>query len=229
MSNPRHTIVMDIETIPIDVEKIDQLLPAPPGENPDEWQQKQYDLSSLNPTWGRICCIGTLDVQRNRRIAFFGDDEARIIRGFWNLMARNPEPPLITWNGKAFDVPWLFVRSVIHGIKPTVYLPNYLQRYKNDPHYDGRLVWADYDVRKPGAKLSQVLAALGLEGKLESGSSVAKMWSNGEYYRVAEYCLDDAYKTWLVYNRMTFQSVDPIFTGDTTFNCTEPHTDWVSE
>jgi len=108
---------------------------------------------------------------------------------------------IIGHNVEAFDLPFLFKRAVILGIKPPINLqPN---RY-SDSVYDTMIEWAGF-----GNRISQdnLCKALGTFNSKDSGMDGSQVWEyvkSGRIAEVAEYCANDVLSVRANYKRMTF-------------------------
>ena len=77
----------------------------------------------------------------NEEIAVFYGSEPEILREFWKKADEKAGQrrgaivyPIVTFNGRSFDGPFLMLRSIIHGIQPTRNLVGY--RYSLREHCD---------------------------------------------------------------------------------------------
>lgn len=212
-------VVIDIETIPCDKDLCKHLPPiAPPRTLKDEsrikkWrseklsqlQEEQYQKTSLDPNFGRIFCIGMLFFsQRNdnhQSISIFGQQESLLLSEFWKTIERYKNPYIITHNGLTFDLPFIWKRSVIQKVTPTLQFN--LSRYNTNYIYDTMAVWGNWDMR--GAiKLDELAKILGVARKSGTGADVYDLWRAGRHKDIAEYCFQDIYVTYCCYCRMTF-------------------------
>ena len=50
-------------------------------------------------------------------MAWYGENEAELLRQFWERMGQF-RPSLLITNGLGFDLPFLKKRSIIHQVKP---------------------------------------------------------------------------------------------------------------
>jgi len=211
-------ITLDIETVKPTVEEwaalqVNQAIGSSAGEGSsgieyNQWQ-KDYDRSALDGTFGHIVCIGMLvfsdDMMPSGAMAWYGSNERGILEQFWSRVSEQKPKLIITHNGLGFDLPFIRKRSVIHRVKPTMEVN--LARFRTEPVYDTMTLWANWDSRN-FVKLDVLARALGVETKSGSWDEVAQMWANGEWERLAEYCLQDAYVAYACDCRMTYQ--DPI-------------------
>jgi predicted PolB exonuclease-like 3'-5' exonuclease len=124
-------------------------------------------------------------------------DEAELLRSFWALCSR--AETVVSFNGKGFDVPFLAVRSLIHGIPVRVDLMS--QRFGLRPHLDLFEVLGQKG-RGP-SKLDVICWALGIaspKGEMD-GSMVAPTYERGDLVKIAEYNAHDVRATSAVYRR----------------------------
>ena len=211
--------VLDIETIPCPDSQRSLLPPIkPPAYLKEEtkiraWQreelprlkEEQYLATALDPTWGRLICVGLMAFSNdlNFELAFviYGENEKKLLRGFWQKIKEFKNPYLITHNGLSFDLPFIWKRSVIHQVQPTMQFK--LNRYRTDYVYDTMAVWSNWDLRN-AIKLGLLAKVLGVEEKTGEGSQVYEMWKAHELKDIADYCMQDTYVTYACYCRMIF-------------------------
>ncbi len=213
-------VVLDIETIPCD-ESTRALLPKakPPAVlvtdrdkmSPEDWLQQQYLMTALDGTFGRVVCIGMILLTHSdeveESVLLYGNNEEEILVQFWNRMRLWKGPYLITHNGLSFDLPFIWKRSVIHRIQPSMEFR--LARFRTDAMYDTMMVWANWDMRN-AVSLGVLAQILGFSGKSGSGSQVFDMWKDKQLKSIAEYCMDDVYLTYGCYCRMRFIEPTPL-------------------
>jgi 3'-5' exonuclease len=182
-------LVLDIETIPIT------------GEVLTEEEAKKAALDALT---GRIICIGFIvidDFRAQSAVSIVSDDETKLLRGFWSMMRRENIKSFVAHNGLSFDLPYIWKRSVINRVKPSLDLD--LRRYRSDFVYDTMCVWANWEIRG-NVSLNALAGGLGLGAKSGSGGQVLQLWREARYKDIAEYCLLDCWLTYQCYGRMNF-------------------------
>lgn len=207
-------LAIDIETVPL---ASSMALPYPEDERTppsnygaearEKWRQKDREAwetervkqYSLSPLWGRVAAIGMAWESREsgecdscHLTAPTEIEEYDMLRHFWTQVQE--ADTLLTWNGHAFDIPFLLTRSAILGVKPTISGRDLLRRYAQHPHLDVKMVVTNWDSRGKGS-LGDWLAAFGLEPKQAHGSEVYAMAQRGEWDVIGEYADDDAAKT----------------------------------
>ncbi|MEY3783801.1 MAG: hypothetical protein RLZZ230_123 [Candidatus Parcubacteria bacterium] len=100
-----------------------------------EHKQQLIDKLSLSPLTGQIISLAMYDVERNLGAVYFVSDdsnetfitdsftfksrtEREILEDFWE--GAGAYDTFVTFNGRAFTLPFLYHRSAIQKIKPTV-------------------------------------------------------------------------------------------------------------
>jgi DNA polymerase elongation subunit (family B) len=139
---------------------------------------------------------------RERPTSQFHFDEARTLRAFWKLVRGfNPGRDLfVGHNVMQFDLPFLYKRSMINRVQPTVEVS--LARYRRQPVFDTMQVWSGWDSRYY-LSLSELGGLLGIGGKAEGmdGRVVYDCISRGEHDRVAKYALQDVELVRAIYEK----------------------------
>jgi predicted PolB exonuclease-like 3'-5' exonuclease len=182
-------MVLDIETIPITVE---------------ETIAEEAKKAALDALTGRIVCIGFIIVDEFKAqsaVSMVSDDEAKLLDDFWSTLQRENIKSFVAHNGLSFDLPYIWKRSVINQVKPTIQLD--LRRYRNDFVFDTMCVWGNWETRG-NASLNALACGLGLGAKSGSGDQVLQLWREGRHQEIAEYCLHDCWLTYECYGRMNF-------------------------
>lgn len=152
-------LIFDIETVGEDFEAVD----AATQEVLTKWIRKESDSDQayqaalqdlkdglgFSPLTGQIVAIGVLDYEKNKGVVYFqapGENlaeseengikfkpatESGMLEQFWSGAKSYQE--FISFNGRTFDVPFLMVRSAIHGLRPTKDLMS--NRYLNSQKF----------------------------------------------------------------------------------------------
>ena len=97
---------------------------------------------------------------------------------------------LITWNGKHFDIPVIWKRSIIFRI-PFLSFQYYLKlthKYNNDAHIDLQLIWNQGGY----GSMADCAKTLGIKHKeIMTGADVYDAWKNKEYDKIKAYNMED--------------------------------------
>ncbi len=182
-------LVLDIETIPIS------------GDAVTAEETKKAALDALT---GRIVCIGFIVVdefEAKKAMAIVSDDETKLLSDFWSILRRENIKSFVAHNGLSFDLPFIWKRSVINQVKPSIQLD--LRRYRSDFVFDTMCVWGNWEIRG-NASLNALAGGLGLGTKSGSGDQVLQLWREGRHEEIADYCLHDCWLTYQCYGRMNF-------------------------
>jgi 3'-5' exonuclease len=193
------TLIFDIETIADSWESFDistkQSLTRwieQSTKTKDEYDralEKMKQQLGFSPLTGSIVSLGMYDLERRLGAVYYiGDgsggsfaeddftfkerNEKELLEDFWEG-ARSYDV-FVTFNGRAFDIPFLLHRSVVHGVQPTVDLlgSRYLNRQVLPYHVDllDELTFYGAMKRQP---LHMYCRAYGIESPKEGGGGAA--------------------------------------------------------
>lgn len=174
------TTVFDVETtsLPEDaIEKVKPTFKAPRhykdpakiesaiAEAEAAWREK----AALDAKTAQVLAIGLLC--DNEPCILLGR-EASMLEGFWQAWAEDGR--MVGFNCKHFDLPMLWQRSVILGVKtPSDLLCG---RYFNSRVVDLQEVWTLYGRNTEGQSLDSICRAMGLPGKTGNGADFGKLF-----------------------------------------------------
>lgn len=194
--------------------------------------QRTADGLALNPAAGTIVCIGLHTVVDHRSLVlvnaengdksvkkepryddawvFYGSEQD-ILAKFWQVVGEKAGPggrgakhPLVTFNGRAFDGPFLMLRSVVHGVKPTRNMVGY--RFGLNDHCDLFEVLSFMGALSSQSRFSLDFwcRMLGVESPKSDmdGSQVGVVWESGDYDRLIQYSVADVRATAHLYAQL---------------------------
>ncbi len=160
------------------------------------------------------CALRERDGFRVWSLGSAGESEGELIQRFFDGVEKYT-PQLVSWNGGGFDLPVLFYRGLIHGVKAARYWDmgegdyrdsrdfrwnNYISRY-HTRHLDLMDLLALYQPRAT-APLDEIAQLLGLPGKLGmTGADVWEAFQAGRIGDIRAYCEADAANTYLLFLR----------------------------
>jgi len=162
----------------------------------------------FSPFLGEVVAIGMQDDNNMGAVAKdFEEDgiqyrvgsEKEVLEKFWEV-ARNYYT-FVTFNGRAFDAPFLMIRSAVHGVRPSRNLmPNrYLSGQKfGTQHIDLSDQLTYYGAVRRLPKLHFVTKAFNIESPKDggmSGEEVPQAFKDERYREIARYCMDDVFAT----------------------------------
>ena len=153
--------------------------------------------TSLDPNFGQILCIGyAIDDQE---VDALTGTEPEMLKDFWKL-AKDADR-ITGHNALSFDVPFLWKRSVLHGIKPS--LP--VDTKAEELVYDTMLGW-DLAMPRKHTGLDLLAKLLGVPtSKTDmTGAEVYDYYRAGKLEEIYAYCKRDVVATREVYKKLTF-------------------------
>lgn len=209
-------VVVDIETIGIDFESLDDrskdyLLKYAKDE---EEKIKIKENLALNPLTGEIVAIGMLNPDTQKGVIYyrgsngeedFSEDnisfkvrsESEMLKNFWEDIKNYKQ--VITFNGRAFDGPFLHLRSAMLKIKPSRNLVPY--RYGHKVHCDLLDQLTHYGISRR-FNLDFYTRRFGISSPKDegiNGSLISAMFKEGKQKEIARYCARDIKSTAKLY------------------------------
>jgi DNA polymerase elongation subunit (family B) len=220
------TLVFDIETTALPVESFDESqqeylfrdsAKLPEGPERDARREELTRQLSLYPFTSQVVCVAMVNADSDRgQVLFLADDfepddegevkfvpyadEAELLHDFWELAKRYEQ--IVTFNGRGFDVPFLYLRSALLGV--AISRKDWLgYRFQTEPHCDlaEQLTFYNVSGRDGAARrfnLDFYCKAFGIPSPKAhgvSGMNVAELIAEGRYRDIADYCLRDVRAT----------------------------------
>lgn len=146
--------------------------------------------ASFSPRLGRIVAIG---VGEAVTVAIDERDERAMIADAMRALSGDTESRIVTFNGKAFDFRFLFIRAAILGVEVTLPCPadDYLRRYTREPHVD-LLEILNGSRSEKGDSLEGWAQAFGIDtAKVGSGAEIWPAVQRGDAGFIREHCAAD--------------------------------------
>lgn len=228
------TLVFDIETVGEDFDALDETSQdvltrwiKRESESGENYTAALADLKSgmgFSPLTGQIVAIGIRDVERKKGAVYFqaskngkeknfeeGDckfevmTEKEMLQRFWEVVDKYDT--FVTFNGRAFDVPFLMVRSALHGIRPSKNLlaNRYLNYHpSNARHIDLLDQLTFYGAMRKKGSLHLWCRAFGIESPKAQGvdgDDVKALYDHGKSADIARYNARDLQATAALYQR----------------------------
>jgi len=176
----------------------------------------------LSPLTGFIVAIGVYDTEKEKGAVYFSAPDAKLkesekdgisykpmgekemLEQFWKVAAVCNE--FISFNGRGFDAPFLVIRSMVHGVKPTKDLLSnrYLSLQRGCAHIDLMDQLTFYGAARFRKSLHLFCRALGIESPKAGGTTgddVAALYKAGKYQDIARYNAGDLRATASLYKR----------------------------
>jgi 3'-5' exonuclease len=225
-------LVFDIETSALPLESFDEsqkeylfreARKLPEGPDRDHKLTELSQQLNLYPLTAQIVCIAMVNAETERgKVLFTAEDyesdapgtdpvefrpcvdETELLGQFWELSKRYDT--VVTFNGRGFDVPFLYLRSALLNVPIT--RKDWLgYRFQTEPHCDlaEQLTFYSVSGRDGAARkfnLDFYCKAFGVESPKShgvTGRDVNTLVNEGRYHEIAEYCLRDVHATVLLY------------------------------
>ncbi len=174
------------------------------------WQyedyKEQFESSKKKPGLhaiiSQVACIGICETATGHAsilsLTEF-DSEASILEWFYNLVKGRKNDILVSFNGKAFDLPVLGLRAAKYGIPLKRCLPDHRSQRHLDI-YDA--LGGKWQSDISSCALSELAWLILNRPKESNGCDVAKWFSEGEYEKIDNHCLEDIKITAEIYNKL---------------------------
>lgn len=216
------TIVFDIETVPESWDNFDEYTKkqlTKSAKTDDEIVAIKNSLGS-SPLTGSIVSLAMYDIERNRGAVYYAGDEGgetfvegefvakvrtekEILEDFWE--GAQSYDVFVTFNGRAFDVPFLLHRSIVHGVRPShAFAQNrYLTKQSLPYHVDLMDEFTMYGAMSKRPSLHMLLRAYGIDSKKGEvdGSMVAELFQTKKFHDLIRHNIDDVIATTALYEK----------------------------
>lgn len=214
-------LFIDTETLPtINQDFISQIDVSPPGnmkkqETIDKWlaenretaHEDQLRKTALDSTKGRLLSIGWAFGDEDVNVIIDEDEHSLLTQWFDAVKPILKAGYLdnIVWIGHnivRFDIPYLYHRSVVNGIRPALRIPVDAKPWSGDV-FDTCLRWK---LNSSASGSQQAIAtALGIQTKtIMHGSEVYDFYKAGKLDVIKDYNAEDVETVREIYKRMTW-------------------------
>ena len=198
------TLVVDIETVAQDLTQLpERAVEILLDVDKEEDRQRIREHLGLDPCTGRVICIGVHWLEVDRYRAYCQPEERELLANFWSDLGQIRPQRFVTFNGKAFDFPYVNIRSAITRVPAHRDILLDTRRFSNDRHFDVREVLTNYDRYKKGT-LEFFCEIFGIPSPKNgiNGSQVEDYFRRGRLDDIAQYCLADCRATGELYLRL---------------------------
>lgn len=203
-------LIFDIETVGVEFESLDEKSKEYVmrfTQSPEEKEEAKERLS-FSPLTGQIVAIGILNPDTEKGAVYFQSPEGKLdktedanaqyipfssekelLKNFWDVAMHYDQ--FITFNGRSFDSPFLFIRSAILKIKPSVNLMPYRYGDQNLDLFD-RLSF--FGAVRQKMSLHMWCQGFGIKSPKANGitgDDVARLFKEKKYLEIAKYCFGD--------------------------------------
>ena len=225
-------LVLDIETVGEEWDSLDAVTQENLAwyikQSSQDEGEYAYELKllkeglGLSPLTGFIVAIGAYDTEQKKGGVYFSAPNARLedveeesvaykpmnekdmLAQFWKIAQHAQE--FVSFNGRAFDAPFLAIRSMVHGVKPTKdrMSNRYLSMQRGCRHSDLYDQLSFYGAARFKKSLHLFCRAMGIESPKAGGTKgddVAALYKAGRYLDIARYNAGDLVATAALYER----------------------------
>lgn len=225
-------LVFDIETIGEEFDELDATTQSAltgwirkESGSDAEYKKALKDLKEglgFSPLTGSIVAIGVLDCERNIGVVYFQAPgktipeseengmkfeqmtEKDMLEHFWEGAKKYQE--FISFNGRTFDVPFLMIRSAIHGIRPSKDLMS--NRYVGSQKYEAKHIdlldqLSFYGAVRRKGSLHLWSRAFGVpspKAQGVTGDDVKTLFKKEKFLEIAKYNVGDLVATYQLYD-----------------------------
>lgn len=225
-------LVFDIETVGEAWDSLDEAtqhsLSRWVRETAHDEDEYEYEMKEIreglgfSPLTGFIVAIGVLDTETRKGAVYFSApgktiseheengikykamDEKEMLEQFWEVAKVFRE--FVSFNGRCFDAPFLAMRSMAHGVRPSrdLLTNRYLSLQRGASHIDLLDQLTFYGAARFKKSLHLFCRAFGIESPKASGTTgddVAALYRAGKYQDIARYNAGDLFATAALYER----------------------------
>lgn len=226
------TLIFDIETVGESWDDLDHtsqdVLTRWIDKTAKTEEERDAEIDDLknglgfSPLTGFVVAIGLYDLEREKGVVFYDNEgvskeeeihegyilkprsEKEMLRDFWE--GARSYTTFVTFNGRAFDAPFLALRSAICGIAPTRDLleGRYLYQQRSVRHIDLADQLSFYGAMYRKSSLHMFCRAFGIPSpKVEgvTGDDVALLFKEKKYLDIARYNVRDVIATTELYEK----------------------------
>ncbi len=236
----KNIVYFDIETVPCQLPGIrDEFIKnvkAPAQykkpESIAEWLRENavaqgeadWLATSFDGGMGQVCVIGWSLNDEPAQSYQVGDlsreQERELLESFFSVLTDIGHAVFVGHNVIGFDLPFIWKRAMVLGIKPAWSLPRNPKPW-GELCQDTMLLWDGQ--QRAGGSMDRICRLLGIPGKGDiSGADVWPLVQAGRINDVAAYCRDDVERTRAMFKRMTFTDGAPASAPWTAATATAP-------
>ncbi len=151
---------------------------------------------SLEPTKGRIICIGMLNAETGETRVFYNEDEETMVRNFLSYYRKEGFGEIIGYN-VLFDVRYIFARCLKYGLPAREFVMSGF----TDVMMILKSVRSIYNFNKPGS-LDEWAGYILNESKDLNNASVPLYYHAGEIDKIIEYNKKDVEMTYEIWKKI---------------------------
>lgn len=202
-------LVLDIETV-MDRNLVGQVFGISPDADTELLQEQiktRYSSGFLPPPFQKPICIALIDVDHesyrvHNATVMASNDEKSLLQQFWKIVRYRKgtvavKTVLVHFNGRCFDLPVLFYRSLKHRV-PVVAMEE-RSRFSFESSHDICDDLSEFGATgKPS--LDVISKMLGFPGKTDiDGSQIEEFYQRADWQTIKDYCMQDTLNTYYIW------------------------------
>jgi hypothetical protein len=192
------TLILDLETVGFDANNQDSL-------SPYKGQIVSLGMYDLERALGSVYFVNQTEAQQfsDGTFDFKPHTEKALLQDFWDTVREYDV--LVSFNGRAFDLPFIYIRSLAHEIKPSVHLSRqrYVTKQEAPYHVDlfDEFSFHGAVTRKPS--LESLCQAVGIDNPKQSmtGEDITELFLDKQVDEIAKYNAGDVVAITKLYDK----------------------------
>ncbi|MCX7836754.1 MAG: ribonuclease H-like domain-containing protein [candidate division WOR-3 bacterium] len=188
-------LVVDIETVPIKFEE-QKIIKFQIDNKRVSW--------GLHPAFAKIIVIGSKSgPPEDKEEIFYGEEEGKILKDFWNYLKEKKPKQIVTFNGYKFDIPFIEARSYFNNIAIPFEINKNKWQMMGSNHFD--CLWALLGMNEDFDLIPLVIVSylFGIpvpeDYYLITGKDIEKEYLKGNWQGIINHCREDVYLTEQLY------------------------------
>ena len=192
MSSAVEYLVVDIETCPLKIS----------DDSVWVYLTEKVTRRDLHPVFSKIIAIGIKQPNTQPNV-IHGDNEREILEKFWVLIDKLKPKTIVTFNGYGFDVPFIYARSSLNKIKPTMRINTNKWNMERSNHFDCMVFFSQYGVfiNVAQAIICKMLG-IGVPSDIISGPQIEDCYKGKDWKPIIYRCEQDTIMTEELYKKI---------------------------
>jgi predicted PolB exonuclease-like 3'-5' exonuclease len=185
--------MLDVECAPVDINDLDVWI----------YLSEKATTRTMHPVFSKIISIAIKVLDEEQEI-LYGDDEHEILEEFWGKIAAINPDKIVTFNGYGFDIPFIYVRSMINKIEPTKQINCNKWNMETSNHFDCMLA-----LSYKGAFLNVAqdiickMLSIEVPDKID-GREIEKCYVNKNWASINNRCQQDVIALEQIYKKLVY-------------------------
>lgn len=168
-------------------------------ENADSERKKIVDKTAVDTSLAEIICI-CYAAEDGSVVEIAGGTEKGILNEFFSYgLPSNRKSRLVGHNILAFDIPLIYHRAIINGLRPNPAFHMHYKPWDNNLVFDTMVEWCGTRDRISQDRLAKLL---GIPAQDVDGSQIHELYAAGKIDEIADKCRFDVEQNRQIFKRM---------------------------